>query len=188
MVSRAWLFGLLLAVPLIGFGVAEAIQGYFNSELRSVLRREYPRATEQQLTQVTVDRLCEDPPPELREFCGTNSNLNLMSRAALGAGGIGLSLLLLIGLAGVLARNNRNLLVALFTPGLYLTAVVLIGLILVHAAVAMGAIYYGESALIGRIHVGIIAAIGLGALAGVLAIAETPPPPSTAPFGRSRQR
>jgi Zn-dependent protease with chaperone function len=173
MLSRPWLLGLLLAVPLLGFGVAEAIQAHFNSELRSVFRKEYPSATEHELAQVTIDRLCEDRSPELRDLCGTNSNLNLMSRAALGAGAVGLSLLLLIRLAGGLARNSRNLLVALFAPGLYVTALVLIGLILVHAAVAMGAIYYGESALVGRIHVGVIAAIGLGALAGVLAIARS---------------
>jgi Zn-dependent protease with chaperone function len=173
MVSRVWLFGLLLVVPLIGFGVAEGIQAHFNSELRSVLRRQYAAASEQQVAQVTLDRLCEDPDPKLRELCGTYSNLNLMSRAALGAGVVGLALLLLIRLAGGLARNNRNLLVALFRPGLYLTALILIGLIVVHAAVAMAAIYYGESAVVGRIHVGVIAAIGLGALAGVLAMARS---------------
>ena len=36
----------------------------------------------------------------------------------------------------------------------------------------MGAIYYGESALFGRIHVFVIVAIGLGALVGVIAIAR----------------
>lgn len=60
-VSRyAWLFGLLLAVPLIGFGVAEAIRTHFNSELRSVLQKQYPSATQEQLAQITVDRVCED--------------------------------------------------------------------------------------------------------------------------------
>lgn len=172
MVSRVWLFGLLLIVPLIGFGVAEAIQAHFNSELRSVLREQYPEAGEDKLAQVTVDRLCEEPDTEVRELCDINSNLNLMSRGALGAGTVGLALLLIIRLAGGLARNSRSLLVALFKPGLYLTVVVLIGLILVHAAVAMAAIYYGESALINRIHVGIIGAIGLGAAAGVLAMAR----------------
>jgi Zn-dependent protease with chaperone function len=172
MVSRTWLFGLVLAVPLIGFGVAEAIQAHLNSQLRSAFRKEYPSATEHQVAQMTIDRLCEVSPLELRDLCGTNTNLNLMSRAALVAGAIGFSWLLLIRLAGGLARNNRNFLVAFFTPGLYLTALVLSGLILVHAAVAMGAIYYGESALVGRVHVRLIAAIGLGALVGVLAIAR----------------
>jgi Zn-dependent protease with chaperone function len=173
MVSRAWLFGLLLVVPLIGLGVAKGIQAHLNSKLQSAVRSQYPDASEQQVAQITLDRLCEDPSPELRELCGTNSNLNLMSRAALGAGVVGLALLFLVGLAGGVARNSRNLLVAFFRPGLYLTVLVLVGLILVHAAIAMAAIYYGESAFIGRIHVGVIAAIGLGALAGVLAMARS---------------
>jgi len=173
-VSRyAWLFGLLLAVPLIGFGVAEAIRTHFSSELRSVLQKQYPSATQEQLAQITVDRVCEDATVALQDFCRNNSNLNLLSRAAVGAGAVGLALLLFIRLAGTVAKSSRVLLLVLFRPGLYLTAVVLIGLILIHAAVAMGAIYYGESALVGRIHVGIIAAIGLGALAGVAAMARS---------------
>src|SRR5205809_564639 len=43
---------------------------------------------------------------------------------------------------------------------------------MIHGALAIGAIYYGESALVGRIHIGIIAAIGLGALGGVVVIAR----------------
>lgn len=173
MVSRAWLLGLVLAVPLIGFGVAVAIKAHLNSELRSALRKQNPEASEQQLAQFTMDLLCDDPDPDLRGLCGTNSNLNRISRTAVGAGVVGLSLLLLIRLAGGLARSSRTLLVALFRPGLYLTALFLIGLILVHAAVAIAAIYYGESALVGRIHVGVIAAIGLGALAGVWAMSRS---------------
>lgn len=64
----------------------------------------------------------------------------------------------------------RALLASIFGPGLYLTILVLIGLVVVHAAVAIGAIYYGESALVNRIHVGIILAIGAGAAFGVLAM------------------
>lgn len=172
MLGRIGLFGLLLALPLIGFGIAEAIRAHFNSELRSALRKEYPQATEEQLAQVTLDQLCEDFGPALGDICETNSNLKLMSRAALGAGAAGLCLILLISAAGRLARNSRSLLVLLFTPALYLTAVTIIGLIFVHAAVAMAAIYYGGSVLVGRVHVGAIATIGVGALAGILAIAR----------------
>ena len=95
-----------------------------------------------------------------------------MSAGALGAGALGLVLLLAIRVAGSAARNRRRLLLYLFKPGLYLTAVILVVLVLIHAALAIGAIYYGESALIGRIHIGIIAAIGLGALGGVIVIAR----------------
>lgn len=171
MVSRVWLFALVLVVPLVGFGVAEAIQAHFDSELRSVIRGQHPDASDAKLAEITVDRLCQAPDSEIRELCDTNSNLNLMSNAAVGAGLAGLALLLAIRLAGSLARSSRNLLLLVFKPGLYLTILVLIGLVVVHAAIAMAAIYYGESALVNRIHVGIIGAIGLGAGAGVLAMA-----------------
>ena len=138
---------------LVGFGVAVAIQAHFNSELRSALRKQYPEATEEKLAQVTLDGLCEQLRADARDLCETNDNLNLMGRGAVGAGVAGLFLLLVIRLAGTLARNSRSLLASVFKPGLYLTVLVLTGLIIVHAAVAMAAIYYGESALIDRIHV-----------------------------------
>ena len=91
-----------------------------------------------------------------------------MRARAFWAGVVGLTLILVIWLAGTVARTNRWLLLYLFKPGLYLTVLILVGLILVHAAVAMAALYYGESILTGRVHVFVIGAIGLGALIGML--------------------
>lgn len=172
MISRAWLFGLLLVIPLLGLGVAEAIQVQYNTQLRSIIRQKYPEVTDGQLGRITVDRLCADLDPNLRELCDTNRNLNLLSLGALGTGAVGLALLALIRIAGILARNSRSLLVGLFRPGLYVTVTILICLILVDAIVAMSTIYYGEAALSGRIHIRIIAMIGLGAVAGVFAMAR----------------
>jgi len=173
MISRGKLFGLLLAIPLFGFAVAEGVQAHLNSTLQSAVRTRFPLASEQQVRAITLDRLCEDPSPALAEICRTNSNLTLVRRAALGVGAAGLAIVLLVRLAGAVAKDNRNLLVAVFRPGLYLIALILSGLVLAHAAVAIAAIYFGESALVGRIHVGIIAAIGVGALAGVVAMARS---------------
>lgn len=170
LVNRVWLFVVLLTFPLIGFGVAKGIQGRLNTELRSVLHAEFPDVEDRLIAEITVDRLCKEQFGEPRDLCSTNANLIIMGRAALGAGAVGLFLLLLIHLAGRLARNSRNLLALLFTPGLYATAIVVIGLILVYAAVGMAAIYYGESVLVGRVHVRIIIGIGIGALAGVGAV------------------
>ena len=171
---RTWLFGLVLAVPLVGFGVAQGIKLHFNSQVRDAARQQFPDANADRLSQLTLDTLCESPSSEIRELCDTNSNLNLMSGGSIAAGGAGLALLALIALAGVAARKSRILSqLLLFKPGLYLTAAFLTGLILVHAAIAIAAIYYGESATVGRVHIGIIAAIGLGALAGVVAIARS---------------
>jgi Zn-dependent protease with chaperone function len=167
MISKAWLFGIILCVPIIGFCVAEGIQAHFNSQLRSSLKENIKGLDSNVLSRISIDDVCKDPDPELRGLCETNRNLNLMSNGALAAGAIGLALLLIIRIAGTAARNNRRLLLYFFKPGLYLTALTLTGLMIVHAAVAMAAIYYGESALIGRIHIWIIGGIGLGALVGI---------------------
>lgn len=167
MTRRILLLAIILGIPLIGFAVAEGIQAHFNSQLRTALRERFPQADQSTISEMTLDQLCAKRIPELRDICQTNSNLNLMSSAAVGSAAIGIALLLLIRLAGSISRNNRVLLLTFFKPGIYLTAIILIGLIVVNAAVVMGAIYYGESILIGRIHVGIMLAIGLGALAGI---------------------
>lgn len=173
MVRRAWLFGLILVVPAIGFAVAEGIQAHFNSQLRSEARQQVPDADAEGIAELTVDRLCETPSQDTAELCATNTHLNLMSSGSVAAGLAGLGLIGLIALAGFAARRNRMLLLLLFKPGLYFTAVLLTGLIFIHAVIAIAAIYFGESALVNRIHLGIIAAVGLGALSGVVAIGRS---------------
>lgn len=172
MANRRWLFALLLAVPLIGIGVSRAVRAHQNSELRSELHKQYSELTSDQLAAASVELLCADTSVATETFCETDSALALMSSASAWAAGIGVGLLFLIWVAGRLSQNNRSLLVFLFRPGLYLTVLVLIGLVVTHAAIAMAAIYFGESALTNRIHGGIILVIGLGAAAGVLAMAK----------------
>lgn len=172
MQSRVALFSMILGIPLLAFAVAEGIQAHFDSELRTALRQHRPNADPAAISSLTIDRLCQDPGPAFREICSINSIVNLMSNAALVVGAVGLSLLLLIRLAGVTARNSRKLLLSLFKPGLYLTALILILLIIAYAALAMSAIYFGEYVLIGRIHGNFIGAIGLGALVGVFVLAK----------------
>jgi Zn-dependent protease with chaperone function len=173
MVNRAWLFGLVLMVPLIGLAVSEAIQARLNTQLRATLRTQHPEADPAALATITLDRVLRDDPSELGALRGTYRNLNLLSVAAVAAGGVGLLLLVGIHLAGRAARTSRELLLHVFKPGLYLTAVLLIVLVLVHAAIAMAALYYGESFLIERIHAKLILLIGIGALLGAVAMARS---------------
>lgn len=78
-----------------------------------------------------------------------------------------------LSFAGRRADHDRNLLLKVFRPGLYLTIFCVTVLTLVHAVLAIGAIYYVESAFLGRLHVGIIFAIALGAAMGVYGMATT---------------
>lgn len=108
----------------------------------------------------------------IQAYYGALSDVRLLSKAAITAGASGLFLLLIIKVAGALAQTNRWLLLCVFKPGLYLTAIAIIALVLIHAVVAMAAIFYAEVALNLRIHIGVIFAIGLSALGGVIVIAQ----------------
>lgn len=164
------LLALLLAVPAMGYVVADFVQSRDNSQLREIIREEFPDTPQERIGNITVDTLCSESSPEIEEICSDNGNLNLMRSASLWSAVIGIGMLLLIKLAGIVAKTNRTLLLVVFRPGLYVTALALVGLVLVHAALAIGIIYYGESALVNRVHVGLIAAIGIGAALGAFAI------------------
>ena len=86
MSSKAWLFGIILCVPIIGFCVAEGIQAYFNSQLRSALKENIKDVNSNALSRISIDDVCKEPDPELSDLCETNRNLNLMSNGAIAAG------------------------------------------------------------------------------------------------------
>jgi hypothetical protein len=77
---------------------------------------------------------------------------------------------LLVLLAGAISKANRNLLLRIFAPGLYISNVVVSLLVVVQGVVLMGTIYYGEPALIGRVHYGYILLFGFAALVGAFYI------------------
>ncbi len=76
----------------------------------------------------------------------------------------GAVLIVLIGAAGAAATNSRELLVALFRPGLYLTAVSLVILVLAHGGIAIAVVLRFQRS------VGLVVVVGAGALVGVTAI------------------
>ncbi len=181
------LLAVLLAVPVISFGVAQGVLYKFNSDWRAAVQEEIDKAEasanpkpEDQQAQETVaalkllqilplEEVCSDPKlSDTWTGCGDVQAVKFLSAGAVVGALIGIALVALIGLAGRLCRSSRRLLLALFRSGLHVTILILIGLIFLHAALAMGSIYYGEGELLGRIHFGIMIAIALGALAGVV--------------------
>ncbi len=169
---RVSLFVLILGVPLLGFAVSSGVRAHFDSELRAEAIKELPNLDPAKLADLTVARLCENSAVG-SDPCQTDANLGLLRTASLVSGAAGLGFLGLIAVAAFAARSNRKLLVALFRPGLYLTALVISVLILAHAVIAIAVIYYGETALINRIHSGILLAIAIGAITGVTAVARS---------------
>jgi len=166
--NKLRLLALVLAIPLVGFGVAEGIQIKTEHDWQQAIQKQLGQKAEFR-QELTLHRICADSDMAKRipEVCSEYGDLGTMETAALWTGASGLTLLLVTALLGRISRFNRRLLLA-FKPALYLTIVSLLVLIPLNAALAIFALYLAESTLIGRVHVGIILAIGLGALAGIL--------------------
>ena len=172
--SAGWLLLLFLAIPLIAFVAASGIEWHLDATLREALTKAFPERTAE-ISKITASSLCtkqsiRTADPAFVEICNLSDNMGLMKWGSIIAATVGIALLLAIKIAGTVSRGSRTLLLLLFAPGLHLTMLTLSALMILHAALAISAIYYGESALIGRIHVGIIFGLGIGALFGVFAM------------------
>jgi Zn-dependent protease with chaperone function len=164
------ILALVLLIPVIAFAATQAVRWRYDEELRSQVEQEFGPIPAESRDLVTLRALCAEPEMVGEEVCSELDQLSLMETGSLLSGGLGAALVGLIAAAGRLARGDRNLLLAVFRPGLYITVAVVIGLVLIDAALAMGTIYFLEVAFLGRIHFVIILGIGAAALFAVARI------------------
>jgi Zn-dependent protease with chaperone function len=172
-VGTVLLLLLLLAVPLLVFIVARSVEWKLDSTLRSALIQQFPERTDD-IHHASVSELCKQPDvradADLAETCNLSDNMQLLKTGAVVAAILGVALLIAIRIAGTVSKKSRILLLLLFAPGLHITMLATSVLVVLYAALGMAAIYYGEAALIGRIHYGIMLALGLGAIFGVVSV------------------
>lgn len=161
----------LLLIPIIGLGVSMYVEHYIDTQIQAAVLAEVPEASAEDVTFLTMDFFCTIIPDEVGELCTLNTQLRLIKNDSLIVAAVGLLWLLIIRMAGKFAAGNRNLLASVFTPLIYLTLIMVIGLTLAQAAIAIGSIYLGGSVVFGIVHIGIIISIGIGALYGVRALA-----------------
>lgn len=165
---------MMIAVPAVAYGVAFGIMARHEAEWQAMLASRFSDVSKERRQATTLIRVCQDARvrSQMAAACSQEDDLGLMRTASVGAGLIGLGWLGLIAAAGRLARRRRRMLLGVFRPGLYLTGAFLVVLISVHGILAVTALYLGEAALIGRVHVGVILAIAGGALFGVVTVAR----------------
>lgn len=166
LVLLAWLIG----PPTLSFFVATGVASKFDSELQEAFVKEAETPEDKASAETaTYSELCSNPgfKKDFADSCSTNNILKTMKMASVSVSVLALLLIAAIQLAGVLSRKSRASVLALFSPGLYLTVGLTSVIVVVNAALLIGSIWYGESALVGRVHIGIMAALGIGALVGV---------------------
>lgn len=172
MVRKFKLLGVLLAIPVLGYVALGLVASKQERVWHQGLAQAIKNAPVERLNIYDLHVACSDPSlgPKLDYFCSPFSNVATIRTVALWAGAASLLFPLLVMLAGAVCKANRNLLLRIFAPGLYISNIVVSVLVVVQAAVLMGTVYYGEPALLGRIHYGYILLFGFAALAGAFYI------------------
>jgi Zn-dependent protease with chaperone function len=173
MKNRLMLLALLIAVPLIALYVGHQVRTRMDSGWHAAVTQQFGAAVAAD-PRNALEAICAAPDTarKVSDVCPDYQRLTWMKSIAIGTGAVGLGLMLLIALAGQVAKSNRVLLLSLFKPLLYVTVFGVLGLILVHGVLAMASIWYGESAMTGRVHVKAMGLVGVGAVLGVFSISR----------------
>lgn len=153
--------GITLIVPVVGFAVATHVLHTMDVDALGAVG-------------VDMAYVCAHP-DEFgggQEACGERGLVWTLQLASLVAGAIPLAMIAAqVGLAQWAGRR-RNAMAVAFPFLARATIGALVAMVLLQAAVAFGAIWFGESALLGTVHYGIIATLGIGALVAAAGLAR----------------
>lgn len=150
-----------LAIPVVGYITSWWILSDINTDL----------ATE---GLPTMQEICDSQAAltneEVKKACAEVAPIRFLGTASVYAGALGVSIPVLFWFGSVLAGKSRSRISTVF-PALVRTSILLLSVMVVlQGAILTYAAYIGESHLIGRVHIFLIGAIGLGAVVGAFGL------------------
>lgn len=154
----------VMAIPAIGFAVSFFILNDMNQSLESEGIGDVTSLCEI----VRSGQFGNEVTAELRGACQEVANIVLLGRGSVIAAAIGILIPVLYWLASIFAGESRKRIALVFPIVLRISVLLIAASVLLQGAILTYAAYIGESYAIGRVHLFIIGAIGLGALIGGL--------------------
>ncbi len=173
MKKKLLLFIVALAIPMFGFVSGAGLRLKMDHDWTAAINNDAAAHDESgQLTQrakelLSLGEVCKSNAlTDNHDYCGTYSSYEQLEQYSIWTALGTASLLLLIAISGYVARMNRNLLLA-FVPGMFATLIALAALIIANSGLLIFSLYSLTSIFLSRIPVGLMFAIGIGAVAGV---------------------
>lgn len=160
---KTWLtnIAIALSIPILGLVVSQLILADINAEFATA-------------SLPPIEIVCALPEvannPELSGGCDEAGTLQAMTTASLIAAALPTGTFAIFFLASLAAGRNRRALAAIFPPLTTLSILVVAVTVLLQGALLVGSIYYGESYLTGKVHVGVVGLIGLAACVACLSL------------------
>lgn len=155
---------ILLTIPALGLVADHAIRGKMEGEFNAAIARlNNPR-----LSGITIQDACASSQmrPAIPDACSQLDFLFYLGFASIACAGISIGMILSIVIGASLSGGDRGRLLLFFGIGRRFLLVILGLLILAQGAIAACAFYLMEAEYLGRVHIYLIGAVGLGALIG----------------------
>lgn len=162
---------IVLAIPAVAFVVGTGVSAKYHSDLVAYVEAEIGRPlTAEEQARLDLDVLCATPDMSGEDVCGDIRLASLTRQLAIAGAAVGAGLLLVVVLLGSRARRDRDALIRLFRPGLYITLAGLVAAVAIDGALAVLSAYLGLGVFMGRVFPVILIALALGGVLGVAAI------------------
>jgi Zn-dependent protease with chaperone function len=157
----------MLALPLVAMGVASTARARHDAQFVRDMERGLALGDPARNHIGSLREFCAAPGNVGYAACDADVRYQWLWRAAAATGAGGLMLLVTIAVAGRVAQTDRHRLLAVFRPGLQVTAVSATALIVVHAIIALACLV-----AVARLPGFAVLAILAGASSGVMAVAR----------------
>jgi Zn-dependent protease with chaperone function/tellurite resistance protein len=154
LVSFGKVLAATVAIPFVGLLVSRWIIGATNSDLAADGLPPYEEIC-------AITQALEIP--EVRSACAEFASLELLGHVSIVAALLGVAIPVVFVLLSFIAGQSRRRLAAIFPPLLALTTIAISVSVLLQGGILTYAAYVGESYAIGRVHLFIIGAVGVGA-------------------------
>lgn len=154
----------LLTIPTLGLVADYAIRGKMEAQFSAAIAR----LNNPSLSGLTIHDACANPRmrPAIPDACSQLDFLFYLGLTSIVCAGISIGMILLIVVGALLVGMDRGRLLLLFGIGRRFLLIILGLLILAQGAIAACAFYLMEAEYLGRVHLFLIGAVGLGALIG----------------------
>lgn len=170
--SKTFLIVFLLLAPILAYGISYLVRNGYEGEYQKYLLQEYGDKAGEIKDRFPLAAVCAEQRRSGDEIleCDLYTAAAATKTAAVATAAAGLLLFGLIGAAGYFSRFNRKVLLHVFRPGLYITIVAALTLVILHAGLTMAAIYLFSTRVVIPLLILFSFLIGFAALIGCFAI------------------
>ncbi|HEX9444238.1 MAG TPA: M48 family metalloprotease [Candidatus Binatia bacterium] len=171
--TKALLAVFLLFVPALAYYFGSVIRDNYDTQWSALLEEQFGDKAGEVNERFHFADFCADPSQRdaLKAQCAIHESALFMKRSSAAAVEGGFLLFALIGAGGYLARFNRKLLLYLFRPGLYLTVLAALALVMLHASLATGTLYTINNFYVGSVFLTlVVCAVAFAGILGCVAI------------------